>query len=45
MSKIPSNEKFGGNLLRKAIDCFCHLSVAPEFYGRIEKADPTFAAS
>lgn len=45
MSKIAANETYGGNQLRKAIDYFCHLAVAPEFYGRIEKGDPTFAAS
>lgn len=45
MSKIAANESYGGNVLRKAIDYFCHLAVAPEFYGRIEKGDPTFAAS
>ena len=45
MSKIAANETYGGNLLRKAIDYFCHLAVAPEFLGQIEKADPAFAAS
>lgn len=45
MSKIAANETYGGNQLRKAIDYFCHLAVAPEFYGRIKKGDPTFAAS
>ncbi len=45
MSKIAVNEKFGGNLLRKAIDYFCHLAVAPEFLSRIEKGDKAFAAS
>ncbi len=45
MSKIAANEIYGGNLLRKAIDYFCHLAVAPEFFSRIEKADKTFAAS
>jgi hypothetical protein len=45
MSKIAVNEEFGGNLLRKAIDYFCHLAVAPEFYSRIEKGDRTFAQS
>jgi hypothetical protein len=44
MSKIAANETYGGNQLRKAIDYFCHLSVAPEFYGRIEKHDAKFAA-
>jgi hypothetical protein len=45
MSKIAANESYGGNLLRKAIDYFCHLSVSPDFYGRIEKGEPGFAAS
>lgn len=45
MSKIAVNESFGGNTLRKAIDYFCHLAVAPEFYSRIEKADKSFAQS
>jgi hypothetical protein len=45
MSKIAANDTYGGNLLRKAIDYFCHLAVAPDFLGRIEKGDPTFAAS
>jgi len=45
MSKIAVNETHGGNLLRKAIDYFCHLAVAPEFLSRIEKGDKTFAAS
>ena len=42
MSKITVNETYGGNLLRKAIDYFCHIAVAPEF---IEKSDKAFAAS
>ena len=45
MSKIAVNETYGGNLLRKAIDYFCHLAVAPEFLPRIEKGDRAFAAS
>lgn len=45
MSKIAANETYGGNMLRKAIDYFCHLAVAPDFLGRIEKGDPVFAAS
>jgi Protein of unknown function DUF262 len=45
MSKIAVNETYGGNLLRKAIDYFCHLAVAPEFLSRIEKADKAFSAS
>lgn len=45
MSKIAVNETYGGNLLRKAIDYFCHLAVAPEFLTRIERVDSAFAAS
>jgi len=45
MSKIAVNEAYGGNLLRKAIDYFCHLAVAPEILPRIEKSDKAFAAS
>ncbi|HVY24413.1 MAG TPA: DUF262 domain-containing protein [Steroidobacteraceae bacterium] len=45
MSKISVNETYGGNMLRKAIDYFCHLSVAPEFMSKIEKSDKAFAAS
>lgn len=45
MSKIAVNEKYGGNLLRKAVDYFCHLAVAPEFASKIEKGDPDFAKS
>ncbi len=45
MSKIAVNETFGGNMLRKAIDYFCHLAVAPEFFSKIEKNDPAFVAS
>ena len=45
MSKIAVNETYGGNVLRKAIDYFCHLAVAPEFFTHIEKFDKEFAAS
>jgi len=45
MSKIAANETYGGNMLRKAIDYFCHLAVAPDFFGRIEKGDKKFADS
>ena len=45
MSKIAANDSYGGNQLRKAIDYFSHLAVAPEFYGRIARGDPGFAAS
>ena len=45
MSKIAVNETYGGNLLRKSIDYFCHLAVAPEFLTHIEKNDKAFAKS
>ncbi len=45
MSKIAANEEFGGNRLRKAVDYFCHLAVAPEFYSVIEENDKEFAAT
>ena len=45
MSKIAANESYGGNVLRKAIDYFCHLAVAPEFLGHLEKVDPAFTES
>lgn len=45
MSKIAVNETYGGNLLRKTIDYFCHLAVAPEFLSAIEKNDKAFATS
>lgn len=42
MSKIAANEKYGGNLLRKTIDYFCHMAVAPEFYHQIVDLDKEF---
>lgn len=42
MSKIAANEEFDGNTLRKAIDYFCHLATAPEFYTHIENNDKAF---
>jgi hypothetical protein len=45
MSKIAVNETYGGNMLRKAIDYFCHLSVAPEQFSLIQQNDKDFAKS
>ena len=45
MSKIAVNESYGGNTLRKAIDYFCHLAVAPDFYHVIKQKDADFANS
>ena len=42
MSKIASNENFEGPTLRKAIDYFCHLSVAPHFFEHIRDNDKEF---
>ena len=45
MSKIAADEGYGGNNLRKAIDYFCHLTVDPAFYSRLETADKEFMTS
>ncbi|MBA4184541.1 MAG: DUF262 domain-containing protein [Acidobacteria bacterium] len=45
MSKIAANINYNGNELRKAIDYFCHLAIAPEFYKHIVDNDKEFAAS
>lgn len=45
MSKIAVNETYGGNMLRKAIDYFCHLAIAPDFLDKIKKSDPKFVES
>jgi hypothetical protein len=43
MSKIASSEQYGGHVLRKAIDYFCHLAVAPEFHNVVVERDKEFA--
>ena len=45
MSKIAADLRYGGQQLRKCIDYFCHLAVAPEFYGFIKDNDAEFAAT
>lgn len=42
MSKIAANESYGGSAMRKCIDYFCHLAVAPEFYDHIKEVDKEF---
>lgn len=42
MSKIASNENYNGSLMRKCIDYFCHLAVAPEFFQSIAESDKEF---
>lgn len=45
MSKIASNTEYKGNELRKAIDYFCHLAIAPDFYKHIVDNDKDFSES
>lgn len=45
MSKIAADARHGGPLLRKAIDYFCHLAVAPEFHAQIGEVDREFVQS
>ncbi|RDV16535.1 DUF262 domain-containing protein [Pontibacter diazotrophicus] len=45
MSKIASNAEYNGNELRKAIDYFCHLAIAPDYYRHIVDNDPAFAST
>jgi hypothetical protein len=45
MSKIASNEIYQGNILRKAIDYFCHMAVTPGFYAKIRELDPEFVST
>lgn len=45
MSKIAADEAHGGNMLRKAIDYYCHLAVKPEFWSTISVQDPDYMAS
>lgn len=45
MSKIASDETYGGSMMRKAIDYWCHLAVKPEFWSTITGHDAEFMAS
>lgn len=44
MSRMAANEKFGGNTLRKAVEYFSHLAVAPEWYNEMIKDDEFMAS-
>lgn len=44
MSKISSNETYGGSITRKTIDYFCHLLESPEDLKDIKNNDRAFAA-
>ena len=37
MSKMAAGEKYDGHLMRKCIDYFCHLAIAPEAYSELAK--------
>ena len=45
MSKIAADENYGGNVLRKAIDYFCHIAVDPSFYYKLAENDKEFIES
>ncbi len=42
MSKIAASEDYGGDKIRKTIDYFCHLAIAPEFHDTLVEGDPEF---
>ena len=44
MSKMAASEHLGGHILRKGIDYFCHLAVAPQDYDDLAN-DEEFAAT
>lgn len=45
MSKMAADEKHQGNMLRKIIDYFAHLTVVPSYFHYIAEHDTEFAAS
>lgn len=45
MSKIAASEQYKGPELRKAIDYFCQLAVAPDFYSQLAERDTEFAGT
>ena len=45
MSKISSDDRYGGNQIRKTMDYFCHLMQKPEDFDAIRQNDTEFAAS
>ena len=44
MSKMAANERYKGHQLRKCIDYFCHLAIAPEAYADLA-SDSEFAGT
>lgn len=45
MSKISSDDHYGGNQIRKIMDYFCHMMQKPEDFESIRQNDTEFAAS
>ena len=45
MSKIASDDMYGGNIIRKMIDYFCHFMLRPSDYETIIENDSDFAKS
>lgn len=45
MSKISSDDHYGGNQIRKTMDYFCHLMQKPEDLEAIQQNDAEFARS
>ena len=45
MSKISSDDQYGGNHIRKMMDYFCHLMQKPEDLEAIRQNDTDFSAS
>ena len=45
MSKISSDDRYGGNHIRKTMDYFCHLMQKPEDFEAIRQSDTEFVAS
>lgn len=45
MSKIASEQKYDGPNLRKAIDYFCHMAIAPEIHDAVVANDAEFSVT
>lgn len=45
MSKISSDDRYGGNHIRKTMDYFCHLMQKPEDFEAIRQNDTEFSVS
>jgi len=45
MSKIAADNKYGGNMLRKVVDYFCHLAIDPNFFSQLSTTDKEFMNS